>query len=537
MKRAVLYARFSSTLQSESSIEDQFALCRAFCQREQLVISGEYADRAMSGASVHGRAGLDGLIAAAKRGECDVVVVEALDRLSRDMGDLSSIWKEFQFAGVQLLAVHDGKADQIQIGVRGLVGALYLTDLANKTRRGLAGKLREGMRAGGLPYGYRPISGQPGVHDIFEPEAAVVRRVFREYADGESPRAIAAGLNRDGIRPNRGRAWNASTINGNAKRAAGVLANEIYRGEIVWNKVGKLKNPATGKRVPRINPESEWQRAAAPQLRIVAEDLWRAVQDMRAQRQRGPRTSHRAPKRLLSGLLKCACCGSGIVSAGNDHGRPVARCSRLYESGDCDNKRKIYLDTIERAVIEGLRESLANPAIITEAVKEYHAEMRRLAGARSRDLVADRRQHDELRNKISRLVDAIAEGSVEAAIVGRKLSEMQIEADRLAEKMAEAHDAEIVSLHPRALEQYLAAIEGLAESILAGRDDEALRIIRTLVESIVIYPRAAGEDVRFIIRGRLVALLDPSVGSLVPRGWHTFTHRQDDPIFAIPCVA
>jgi site-specific DNA recombinase len=129
MKRAAIYARFSSELQSESSIDDQIALCRTFCIREGFAIAAEHSDRALSGASVHGRAGLAALREDVIARRCDVVVVEDFDRLSRGMGDLPKLWEEMQFSGVQLIAVNDGAADQIKIGVRGIVGALYLTDL------------------------------------------------------------------------------------------------------------------------------------------------------------------------------------------------------------------------------------------------------------------------------------------------------------------------------------------------------------------------------------------------------------------------
>lgn len=531
MKRAALYARFSSELQSDRSIDDQLALCRAFCAREGLAIASEHSDRAMSGASLQGRNGLESLLREVGAKRCDVVVVEALDRLSRDMGDLSNIWKQLQFAGVQLLAVHDGKADQVQIGVRGLVGALYLTDLANKTRRGLAGKLRAGMRAGGLPFGYRPVTGKPGEHEIFEPEATIVSRIFREYASGKSPRAIAGSLNADGIRPYRGRAWNASTLNGSAKRASGLLSNEVYRGEIVWNKVGKVKNPATGKRVPRINPPSEWQRVSAPHLRIVDEDLWLAVQSMRQRRQHAGAAKVRTPKRLLSGLLKCSECGSGIVSAGSDHGRPVAQCSRVRESGDCSNKRRVYLDAIEVAVLEGLTEQLAHPEVIAEALREYHAEMRRLDGSRARNRSENERKLGEAERKIARLVDAIADGVGDGRAVALKIGELERETDALRSELARSPQADVVALHPNALNRYIAAIEDLSQNLASGRNSEAMAIVRDLVDSITVYPRNAGEPVRFEVRGRLVALLDPSVGTVVPRGWHNQDHREPNPLF------
>jgi site-specific DNA recombinase len=137
--RTAIYARFSTELQQERSIEDQFALCRAYAAKNGLDVVGAYDDRARSGASIFGRDGLMRMMDAARDGTFDVILVEALDRLSRDQEDLAGLWKRLNFLGIELRAVHDGKADQIQIGIRGLVGALYLQDLAHKVRRGMSG--------------------------------------------------------------------------------------------------------------------------------------------------------------------------------------------------------------------------------------------------------------------------------------------------------------------------------------------------------------------------------------------------------------
>ena len=100
---------------------------------------------------------------------------------------------------------------------------------------------------------------------------------------GRSPRLIAAGFNRDRVTPPRGRLWNATTINGYGKRGSGILHNELYAGLIVWNKNRKLLNPYTGKRVGRPNDAADRQVVEVPQLRIVDQDTWQAVQALKAQ--------------------------------------------------------------------------------------------------------------------------------------------------------------------------------------------------------------------------------------------------------------
>ena len=168
-KRAAIYARFSTDMQRDKSIEDQVDLCRKHAERLNCEVVAVYSDRARSGASLMGRDGVLDMISASRRGEFDAVIVEALDRLSRDQEDLAGIYKRFTFNNVAIEAVHDGRADQVQIGIRGMLGSLYLADLANKVRRGMTGVIRDGRSPGGRAYGYRPKKGEPGMLDDCRP--------------------------------------------------------------------------------------------------------------------------------------------------------------------------------------------------------------------------------------------------------------------------------------------------------------------------------------------------------------------------------
>jgi DNA invertase Pin-like site-specific DNA recombinase len=91
-RRAAIYARFSTDMQRDKSIEDQVDLCRKHADRLNCEVVAVYSDRARSGASLMGRDGVLDMISASRRGEFDAVIVEALDRLSRDQEDLAGIY-------------------------------------------------------------------------------------------------------------------------------------------------------------------------------------------------------------------------------------------------------------------------------------------------------------------------------------------------------------------------------------------------------------------------------------------------------------
>ena len=86
--RAVIYARYSSELQRDASIEDQVRLCRERIDCEGWRVGATYSDHAISGAT-RLRPGSQKLLEDARKGEFDVVVAEALDRLSRDQEDVA----------------------------------------------------------------------------------------------------------------------------------------------------------------------------------------------------------------------------------------------------------------------------------------------------------------------------------------------------------------------------------------------------------------------------------------------------------------
>lgn len=105
----------------------------------------------------------------------------------------------------------------------------------------------------------------------------VVRSIFRDYAAGISPRAIARKLNRKGVPGPSGRLWRDTTIRGHVTRGTGILNNELYVGRLVWNRPTYLKDPKTGRRRSRLNPPELWILHEVPALRVVDNDVWDTV--------------------------------------------------------------------------------------------------------------------------------------------------------------------------------------------------------------------------------------------------------------------
>jgi site-specific DNA recombinase len=520
MLRAAIYARFSSDRQNDKSIDDQIASCRELCAREGFAVALTFSDREISGASTVNRPGFLALMRAAEAKAFDIIVAEDVDRISRDQGDWHTARKRLDFLGIAIHTI-GGRVGKLDGALRAMMGELFLENLAVHTRRGLEAVIRSGRNAGGRAYGYRPVPGKPGELAIDDGEADIVRRIFREFTGGATPRAIAAGLNADHIAAPRGPRWTATTINGNLARGHGLLMNELYVGVIAWNRVRMVKDPSTGKRISRPNKPAEIRRAAAPHLRIIDQPTWDAAQAIKRRRSHIGAPAARRPLRPLSGLLRCGYCGAGMTALGAQRpGKPHrVQCAGFRESGTCSNGRKVSRQAIEALTFEALRDELAHPEAIAEYVKTYNAERRRLARANG-----DREKHltrraGEIARELERLVDAIAKGIGDLDAIGPRMKALQQERDQVKAQLAAAAQADqVVSLHPAAVDRYLADIKRLSDiaaDAAALDEPELVATLRSLVDAVIVHAPANSAEITIEIRASLSELTMP--GHLVKR--------------------
>lgn len=519
--RAAIYARFSSELQKDTSIDDQHRVCREYADREGMTVVAAFEDRALSGSSMVRRHGLQKMVAQATAGHFDVVIVEALDRLSRDQADLATIYKRLSFKGVAIHAIHEGTADEIQIGVRGLVGALYLKDNVEKIHRGQSGVVLAGRSGGGRAYGYRPVPGQTGLLEIIEQEADIIREIFEAFVSGEKPRVIAARLNKRGVPSPRGTVWGASAIYGNHKRGSGILRNNLYDGRIVWNKVSMYTDPDTGRRISRPNDPSAAYTSESEHLRIIDRDMFDRVQSMlTATREKyaGPGRAPRNRSHMFSGMLKCGNCGGGMSI--KDRRKDVIRikCTQSVESSKCSRRTTYKLNDIYTAVVAGLVDVLSDPELVQTFVDEYCQEMHRLSaeGRRNRKSVATKLT--TANRRLDRLIDALADGDTTMARVRDKMKELEAEANELEVRLA-AIDADdtsrTVQLHPAAVQAYAQALAELPNTLNdPNAAPDVQEGIKALIGTIVVEGKDQDDKVAITVNGLLSSLLTPPQSTL-----------------------
>src|SRR3954454_19354135 len=505
-----IYARYSSDNQRDASIADQLRVCRAYAERQSWTICEEFADHAISGATLL-RSGFQALMRDALNRRFDVVLAESLDRFSRDQEDTAGLFKRLTFAGVNIVTIAEGDITHLHIGFKGTMNALFLKDLAEKTHRGLRGRIEDGKSAGGLCYGYRVVkaisagSVTTGEREIEAAEAAVVLRVFRDFVAGVSPKQIAKNLNREGVPGPFGGAWSPSTIYGNAKRGTGILNNELYVGRLVWNRLRYVKNPDTGKRVSRLNPTSEWMSRGVPQLRIVPDDIWTAAKSRQQNTRHAVKTAGaigvaKRPQYLFSGLAKCGVCGAGfIMSSKNRLG-----CFGARDQGRCDNRLTIRRDEVEARVLSALQDKLLRQDLFEEFCDEFTREMNRLRMEHRAGLSAAEREIERIEARRKKLVESIMEG-VPASEVKDELNANATRREELKAKLAAA-DAPPPLLHPEMAGLYRQKVSALAEALEHSETrTEASEALRGLVDAIVLTP--AHGELQIELKGNLAAML------------------------------
>lgn len=527
--RVALYARYSSDNQRDASIEDQLRQCRERAAREGWTIVESYSDRAISGASLI-RSGIQSLLADAQAGRFDMVLSEALDRISRDQEDVAGVFKRLRFAGVTIFTLSEGEINELHVGLKGTMNALFLKDLAIKTHRGIRGRVEAGKIGGGNAYGYRVVHqldarGEPirGEREIIEEQAEIVRRIFREYVAGKGPQRIAADLNRDGIPGPTGKRWTDTTIRGNRIIGSGILNCQTYIGKLIWNRQKKLKNPDTGRYAYRLNPQSEWVHGDAPELRILPQELWdaakvrqdeltalyknqidtsRAATRAMMAKNGGLNATHR-PRTLLSGLVICGCCGGTYRRRGHD--RYV--CTNHALANGCDNGRTVPREALEARVLAGLRDQMMTPEMAAEAMRAYAEETNRLNRERRATAETTRRELADTTKAIAEIVRVIEQGGWHRALSDR-LTELEAKQDALTARLSDAPQ-DVPDMHPGIAETYRRRIERLTAA-LDNPDDalEAADAIREVIDRVVITPGRRRGSYSITLQGELGTILD-----------------------------
>lgn len=415
-KNAIVYARVSTDDQADKgfSLSAQVDAGRKYAEAHGMTVSHELIDDGVSGAMAFSErpAGTTAW-ALLRSGKAHALIVQNVDRLSRDVVDLLVTIRALLRVGVEVHCLDLGRVTSeydIMLVIRGWQGSDERQKIKERSMRGKREKLAQGLIvAGRVTYGYNHLHDEKGRlvnFEINEDQAAVVRLIFQWYTKGDgdgaplTQRTIAVRLSEAGIqaphptgsrRQKESHIWSISTI----RR---ILLLETYKGEYIYRHNKGKEN-------------EEVFKVAVPA--IVDAVTWEAAQVQRERNQGKARRNAKHYDYLLSGMVICGECGTKMYGASSNKDTAFFyRCAAMSKHFKGLEKRVCYAKMIRAEVLEAatwaaLRDRIKNS-------KTYEADLRE----------AQRREDEEREPKTAEL-DAVlammAEAEAEAATLGETL--------------------------------------------------------------------------------------------------------------------
>jgi site-specific DNA recombinase len=511
--RAAIYARVSSEEQREGqTIDSQIAELERFAGAQGWIIGGVYKDEGWSGA-VLARPELDRLRDNASKRLFDLVLLNDVDRLARDVSHLGVIKRDLERHGVQVrfrkLPAEQSPTANLMVNILGSFAEFEREMIADRTRRGRRHKVevRQQYLGSIAPYGYRYVTkdlaaGKEGYLEIIPEQAAVVKQMYQWIdQEGLSARAVVKRLNELRIRPRKGgAAWAKSSV-------LCILRCETYTGLWHYNKHESYE-PPTGSKFEyrrslkcqlRQRPREEWIPVKLPdELRIIERQQWERVQ---AQLARNSSFSTRNSKHhyLLKGLVQCGGCQARYVGDPN-HGRFYYRCHQR-----CKRYPTIREEYLNQVVWEAIKGAILKPEIITRQIEERAQE----AAANHTQSEREGQQIEQALQKLDeeerRILEAYRLGILTPAVLGRELEQITQRRATLIQRQTELGALSKIpepAVVCRSILEYCREAAGWIETL---NDIERQRLLQLLIDRIIFQGK------RVIIQG--VIPIQPSASS------------------------
>jgi site-specific DNA recombinase len=508
--RVAVYARVSTEAQeARGTIGSQLAALRDRVTAEGHDLVAEFVDDGHSGARLD-RPGLDALRDSAEAGLIDAMWCLSPDRLARVYAYQVIVLDELARHGVTVCfadapAIDDDPQSRLLTQVQGVIAEYERAKIAERYRRGKLWRSRTGeVLAWRIPYGYRRVARSasgPAHLEIYEPEAAVVRRIFDDYvAGGHSTREITRRLNADSVPTPSGKAvWGTSTI-------GRLLHNEAYIGRVHWNKTESVPDPRPGRRnrqVPR--PREDWIAIAVPA--IVTDDIFEAAGRVTRDNSKWSPRNAEPGAWLLRSLIRCGTCSVGVNCHkmrgrnGASHHYYYCRNHDPLRAGGQDRRcpeRNIRADELDAFVFEQVRDALLRPDVLLAG---EHAVAAR-APAPDDELLAaqlsrlDRRADATLAER-DRLVDLYQAGLIELVEMQRRARELDTRRSSIDDQRQSLAEQRDELAKDNRLRQRIGAFAERAAATLDGLDfDQRQKLLRLVIDEV----RVAGWNVEIRLR-------------------------------------
>ena len=454
-QKCYIYTGVFNSMQVEGySLDAQKDKLRKYADYQEMSIVGEYSDEGKSGKSVEGRPQFKQMLVDIESGKdnVDYVLVFKLSRFGRNAADVLSSLQKMQDYGVNLICVEDGidsskDAGKLMISVLSAVAEIERENILVQTMEGRRQKAREDRWNGGFaPYGYQLVNGEL---IIAEDEAEIIRIIYDKFVNTTmGMAAIAAFLNNSGYKK---KLRQNNTIEGfSTSFVKGVLDNPIYCGKLAFGRRKNEKISGTRNEY-HIVKQKDYLLSDGIHEAIISEEMWN--QAHRKRQETGVlqvKTHSPLHEHILSGIIKCPVCGSGMYGNVNRKKHPdrgyykdyfyyACKHRKLVDGHRCTYKRQWNEDRINAAVEEIIRKFVKSP--------KFEQEIRKQIGS-SIDTSELDRKYDGLKDRLSqttgaknRLADQMDHLSVSDKNYDKKYNDMQERLDKLYDEITDIENA------------------------------------------------------------------------------------------------
>jgi len=372
-KITALYCRLSQEddRAGESlSIENQKAMLLQYAKEHHFPNPTFFVDDGVSGVT-YDRPGFQAMLAEIEAGRVAVAVTKDLSRLGRNSA-LTGLYTNFTFPqnGVRFIAINDNydtidpnRVDNDFAGIKNWFNEFYARDTSRKIRAVQKSKGERGVPlTTNVPYGYVKDPENPRRWVVDPVAADVVKRIFAMCMEGRGPQQIANQLKADKVltptaykaqqgincpnkKPENPYGWGDSTV-------VRILERREYTGCTVNFKT--YTNSIWDKK-QRENPIERQAIFPNTHERIIDDDVFEKVQEIRQQRHRMTRTGRSS---IFSGLVYCADCGSKMLYGSSNNGdfdQDFFDCALHRKDKEKCNGHFIRVKVLERLVLKHIQ--------------------------------------------------------------------------------------------------------------------------------------------------------------------------------------
>ena len=318
--RCYIYVRVSTSMQVDGySLEAQRDRLIKFAEFQEMEVVREYCDAGKSGKNISGRPEFSQMLQdiAEDRDRVDFILVFKLSRFGRNAADVLNSLQYIQDFGVNLICVEDGidsskDSGKLTITVLSAVAEIERENILVQTMEGRRQKAREGKWNGGqAPFGYE-LDSKNGTLTVNPKEAEIVRIIFSKFVnEGLGADSICDYLNQHGYQKKKVKKNELNYFSRGFIMK--ILDNPVYIGKIAYGRIATEKVKGSRDQYKRVKAD-DYMLVDGIHEAIVDQELWEAARIRRKETGvKWNKTHSLEHEHILSGILRCPVCGSGLV--------------------------------------------------------------------------------------------------------------------------------------------------------------------------------------------------------------------------------